>query len=238
MLVYYWLWRERNWELETDLKSGKSRGSRNEAAPTRPLSLPARGHLRCCEWPRGETGASHLEAAARLDQGSEKLQDDPAGPGGLWAQLLPRDDKVAQQLSYSMCALHLASLHQFLEWQKKKQVVAASLYLPDVVVSLVTRADLELYRERNSGNTVPAWLSWHNANPLKQREWDAVFNSVSTPILSSGCCCHASCSYTYCKHHRPLLSLSIFQRSQQMRSHAYIISLSFTPQFRSGFHPE
>ena len=186
MLVYYWLWRERNWERETDLKSGKSRGSRNEAAPARPLSLPARGHLRCCEWPRGETGASHLEAAARLGQGSEKLQDDPAGPGGLWARLLPRDDKVAPQLSYSMCALHLASPHQFLEWQKQKQVVAASLYLPDVVVSLVTRADLELNRERNSGNTVPAWLSWHNANPLKQREWDASLTVFPLPFCPVG----------------------------------------------------
>ena len=55
---------------------------------------------------------------------------------GLRAQLLPRDDKVTQQLSYSKVRSAPgvpAPIFRVTKKKKKKQVVAASLYPPDVV---------------------------------------------------------------------------------------------------------
>ena len=54
---------------------------------------------------------------------------------GLRAQLLPRDDKVTQQLSYSKLrsAPGVPAPIFRVKKKKKKQVVAASLYPPDVV---------------------------------------------------------------------------------------------------------
>lgn len=77
---------------------------------------------------------------------------------GLRAQLLPRDDKVTQQLSYSKLRSAPGVPAPMFRVTKKKSkwLLLHCTHQMLYKMSLVTRADLELYRERNSGNTVPA----------------------------------------------------------------------------------
>lgn len=78
---------------------------------------------------------------------------------GLRAQLLPRDDKVTQQLTYSKLRSAPgvpAPMFRVTKKKKSKWLLLHCTHQMLYKMSLVTRADLELYRERNSGNTVPA----------------------------------------------------------------------------------